>query len=367
MNVLLINNDKGWGGGQEHLKDLIPHLESHGYCTHLLCRKGSKSETTFGKLGYRLTAVSDRKRGLWRSISQTASLLRRELFDVIMVTREHDLAVTYLAWKMAFPFCRRGRFIMCYHTATSRKQPFLNRVDAVVCISNYVLERLLSAHPALKPPVTVISNGIRIDNSISPEKFTSDRKRRFFFGCGFPLIGMVGAFFKNQIELMEVVSIVKKRFPTVTVALVGDDTDPGLTGPIVEKAEFFGVKENLIMTGKVAHDRLADLYYDFDLTVSTFRNEGFGLIHLESLACGTPVIAYNEGGQVDIFKGSDVGILVEGGADSFAVAVTESLVDEDRRYVMGRCGVDLVRSCFTVAVMSESYMKLFVTLCRGKM
>ena len=359
MKLLVVNNDKGWGGGQEHLKELIPHLEASGCCTRLLCRAGSLSEGNFKKLGYSVTAVTDRKKSLWRSITETAALLRRESFDIIMVTREHDLTATFLAWKLAFPFRRRGKFVICYHTATSRKQPFLNRVDGVVCISGHVRDRLLSAHRALTPPLWVISNGIRIDGDVIPEKFTRERPRRYFTGLGFPLIGMVGAFFKNQTELMEVVALVKGSFPAVRVALVGDDTDPGLTGAIGERAQALGVEDNLVMTGKVPHERLRELYFDFDLTVSTFRNEGFGLVHLESLANGTPVVAYDEGGQVDIFRGSSAGVLVHGGAAEFAAALIQLLRDHERRFAMGREGMELVRSRYTVQAMTAAYLTLF--------
>ena len=52
MKVLLINNDKGWGGGQEHLKVLAGELARRGCSPHLLCRRGSPSEREFALLGF---------------------------------------------------------------------------------------------------------------------------------------------------------------------------------------------------------------------------------------------------------------------------------------------------------------------------
>jgi glycosyltransferase involved in cell wall biosynthesis len=81
---------------------------------------------------------------------------------------------------------------------------------------------------------------------------------------------------------------------------------------------------------------LADLSHDLDLSVSTFHNEGFGLIHLESLAAGTPVVAYQEGGQVDILSGEEAGILVDGGIADFAAGIIALLKYHDRRFAMGK-------------------------------
>jgi glycosyltransferase involved in cell wall biosynthesis len=118
------------------------------------------------------------------------------------------------------------------------------------------------------------------------------------------------------------------------------------------------VTANLVLTGKLPHERMPDLYSDFDLTVSTFRNEGFGLIHLESLAAGTPVVCYNEGGQRDIFEGEEAGLLVDGGVREFAAAVIELLKDHERRFMLGRAGVELVRTRFSAEAMAARYLEL---------
>jgi glycosyltransferase involved in cell wall biosynthesis len=173
---------------------------------------------------------------------------------------------------------------------------------------------------------------------------------------------MVGAFFKNQTELVEIIPLLKLEFPLIKVALVGDDSDAGLTGPIKEKAKRLGVLDSVIFTGKVVHEQLADIYFDLDLTVSTFRNEGFGLIHLESLSAGTPVVCYNEGGQRDIFEGTNAGLLVDGGTSEFASVIINLLKDHQKRFEMGRTGVELVKTKFSAKVMATRYSEFFINL-----
>ncbi len=359
MKILLVNNDKGWGGGQEFLKALAGQLSKFGCVIHFLCRAGSPSERNFSLEGYTVYPMPRNLAGIPKAVLLTASLLRRERFDIVMITREHDLACTALAWKLAFSLARHGRLVGCYHTATIRRQPFFSTLDAVVCVSTHVRDKLLEGNGRAEMPVSVISNGIAVHDEVPNEKFTNGRQHRYFQGKGFPLIGMVGALFKNQAELIEMVPQLKRQFPSVRVAFVGDDSDEGLTGPIRVLAQRLGVAEHVIFTGKVPHDRMADVFFDMDLSVSTFRNEGFGLVHLESLAAGTPVVCYSEGGQVDIFAGNETGVLVEGGPDDFVTVVQQLLEDHERRFAMGRRGAELVRESFSLEVMGQNYMDLF--------
>jgi len=362
MKILLVNNDKGWGGGQQHLLLLAEELRLLGCFPHFLCRSNSPSAKNYASLGFPVWPLWGVGYSFFRSIRKTTEMFRRESFDVVVVAREHDLTRTVVARKLAFPFRKPGKLVMSFHTATGKMQLFLGSVDAVVCVSTFIKDKLRVSNKKIAAPITVLGNGIPIDDGPDEEKFSLQRKRRYFSSAGFPLIGMVGAFFKNQIELIETIPLLQQDFPGIKVALIGDDSDPGLTGPLLDRARQLGVTDRVIYTGTVPHERISDVYHDLDLSVSTFRNEGFGLVHLESLAAGTPVVAYDEGGQVDIFKSSDAGILVSGGPEGFAAAVTGLLLDHERRFAMGRAGVRLVKCKWTVQEMGRKYLALFRNL-----
>lgn len=362
MKILLVNNDKGWGGGQQHLLILAEELRHLGCFPHFLCRGKSPSAKNFASRGFPVWPLWGAGSGILRSVRASVALLRQERFDVVLVAREHDLIRTLVARKLAHPIRKQGRVVMSFHTATRKRHFFLGSVDAVVCVSSYIQDKLRAFNKKIAVPLTVIGNGIPITNEPDDEKFSLQRKRRYFPTAGFPLIGMVGAFFKNQVELIDCIPLLKQAFPGIKVALVGDDSDPGLTGPILDRARQLGVTDSLFFTGAVQHERISDVYFDLDVSVSTFRNEGFGLVHLESLAAGTPVVVYDEGGQVDIFKGSAAGILVSGGPESFAAAVSGLLHDHEHRFAMGRAGFRLLQSKWTVQEMGRKYYDLFKRL-----
>ncbi len=359
MKVLLVNNDKGWGGGQEHLKELSARIAKMGCRPSFLCRSGSPSEEVFRSLGYPVYSFERSMTGILRMLVSMAMVIRRESFDILLVAREHDLPALVLAWKLASPFKKLGKLVVCFHTATSRRLPFLCFADAVVCVSSYVQKALRAGNHLAAQRMSILHNGIDSTDELAPEKFSPRRKRRFFQGEGFPLIGMVGAFFKNQLELLEVIPLVKRKFPALKLALVGDDSDSGLTGPIREKICFLNIADDVIFTGKVPHEKLSDIYFDLDLSVSTFRNEGFGLVHLESLSAGTPVVCYDEGGQLDIFGGTSTAVVVTGGPEEFAAAIIGLLENDQKRMDMGREGRNLVERRFSLERMGSDYVTLF--------
>lgn len=68
--------------------------------------------------------------------------------------------------------------------------------------------------------------------------------------------------------------------------------------------------KNIIFLGNQNHDILRKIYNISDVCVVPSRKEAFGLVALEAIACGTPVIATKEGGMTD-FVNKDVGILIE--------------------------------------------------------
>lgn len=360
MKVLLINNDKGWGGGQEHLKDLSLELLRQGASVHFVVRSGSRSDTLFRQLGMPVHPLPSHGWGDLQAFWRLVSLLRRERFDIVSVNREHDLLLTALAWRFAFPWRKPGRLTMSYHTATTRRQLMLGSVDAVVCISEYVKSKLLQGNPDLALKVTLLYHGItQAATPLHPDKFDRNRQRRFFSGTGFPLIGMVGEFFKNQGELVEMIPQLKEAFPSLKVAFVGDNTDLSLINPLLAKITLLGLENDLLFTGRVPREKIPDLFYDFDLSVTTHRNEGFGIVHLESLAAATPVVAYNEGGFVDIFKGEQVGVLVDGGKKEFAAAVIALLKNDEKRFAMGGEGEKLVKRKYSIQAMGKSYLDFY--------
>lgn len=92
----------------------------------------------------------------------------------------------------------------------------------------------------------------------------------------------------------------------VLTLIIGHGEEYNNLVAIKEKNEL----KNVIFLGDQKQDNLRKLYNISDICVVPSRQEAFGLVALEALACGTPVVATNQGGMPD-FINENVGILIE--------------------------------------------------------
>ena len=96
------------------------------------------------------------------------------------------------------------------------------------------------------------------------------------------------------------------------------------------------------------HD--VQIYYDnrAELVVYAPYLEPFGLVPIEAMACGTPVVAVAEGGTKESVMDKETGILTVRSEGVFAEAVSSLLKDDKRRETIGKRAVEVVRDFWTL-------------------
>ncbi|MEL6813850.1 MAG: glycosyltransferase [Cyanobacteria bacterium J06598_3] len=117
-------------------------------------------------------------------------------------------------------------------------------------------------------------------------------------------------------------------FPTVKYVVIGrGDDQPRLA----KLAEDLGVTDQVIFAGFVPDEELIDHYRLSDVYVMPSK-EGFGIVYLEAMACGIPVIAGDDDGSADPVQDGRVGWQVpHRDAEAVAAACIEALSGQDRR------------------------------------
>ena len=102
-------------------------------------------------------------------------------------------------------------------------------------------------------------------------------------------------------------------------------------------AQRLGIADRCLFRGDVPHERVLERMSHAKLTVAPSRTEAFGLINVESLAVGTPVIASRVGGIPEIIRDGVDGWLVPPG-DPLALAEKLGLLlrDDAMRREFGR-------------------------------
>ena len=121
---------------------------------------------------------------------------------------------------------------------------------------------------------------------------------------------------------------IAKTFPNVKYLVIGRGDD---RSRLAKLADDWGVNERVIFAGFVATENLAAHYQLADAYVMPSQ-EGFGIVYLEALACGVPVLAGDADGAADPLQDGKLGWRVpHRDAAAVAVACVEMLRGKDKR------------------------------------
>lgn len=193
---------------------------------------------------------------------------------------------------------------------------------AIITISHQVDSDVRELYSLPSSLLHLIPNGFD-DTIFHPIALHKDQMKK---QLGLPmhnkLISFVGKFteFKGVDLLVRAMHIVQQRIENVHCALAGD----GLLRPDMQAlTEKLGVT-NIHFLGHQKQSQVAMLYSAAEVSVVPSRIEPFGLVAIEAMACGTPVVATDAGGLPD-FVNSDLGALVP---MNDATALAEAIIAE---------------------------------------
>ena len=134
-----------------------------------------------------------------------------------------------------------------------------------------------------------------------------------------------------------------------------------------EIAQNLDLNEHVHFLGQVEEAEKFRILAMSDLYVSTSQHEGFGLVFLEAMACGLPVVCYDHGGQSDFLEDQRTGgLLPLNDVDSFIARCAELISDSALRSRIGEENRRRMESLYIDACAAR-YEALFEeTIARGK-
>ncbi|MEJ2801967.1 glycosyltransferase family 4 protein [Comamonadaceae bacterium PP-2] len=116
----------------------------------------------------------------------------------------------------------------------------------------------------------------------------------------------------------------------------------------------------VVFEGRVDDTRLLQAYADCDLFVGPSLFESFGLVFVEAMRQGKPVIACDAGGMPEVVQQGVTGLLVPpGDAGSLEAAIERLLGDAWLRRTLGEAGLDAYRQRFSASRMAADSLPLY--------
>lgn len=199
----------------------------------------------------------------------------------------------------------------------------LERVDGVIAVSEALKKRIVGLGiPENK--IAVVPNGV------DPTKFYPIAKTLARENLGLPndrkLLLSVGGLepVKGFDHLIRAIRILIDEFQLTDVLLliVGDGA---LHQQLLRMISACSVDAHVRLIGAVPHEQLRLWYSAADLFCLASRSEGWPNVVVESLACGTPVVATAVGGIPEIISSESVGCLVNSGDRQIAEIIRDAL------------------------------------------
>jgi D-inositol-3-phosphate glycosyltransferase len=218
----------------------------------------------------------------------------------------------------------------------------VRQVDGLVASSVVERRALVDEYGADPAHTVVIPCGVDTD-LFRPGDRETVRSRLDVPGA--PLVLYVGriAPIKGLETLLAAIARLRQRGSGVRLAVVGGEADEprdGHEAEIRRSVDALGLREVVSFIGALPQETLRDYYIAADVTVLPSYYESFGMVALEAMACGSPVIGSRVGGLATTVRDGVTGFLVrDGDAEALADRIEAVVSDDDVRFRLGREGV----------------------------
>ena|SRR5215218_223472 len=317
MRVLVLASDAfgARGGIPKFNRDFLRALLTHPACSEAVAIPRHMPNPAVD-LPSGLVYVTS---GLDGKLSYIAAVLRTvhrsPAFDLIICGHINLLPISFLLRLWV-----RAPIVLVIHGIEAWKPTNRLTVDYLIRgISAFISVSQLTKQRFLEWTKLDESKGFLLPNSIEQAHFSPGPKSKALIDR-YGLVGKTVLMTLGEMSsyerhkgfdgVLEVLPILSKEIPNVVYLMAGDGPD---RQRLERKTRSLGVERRVVFAGfvpeaeKVDHYRLADAY------VMPSRGEGFGIVCLEALACGVPVVASKVDGSREAVRAGKLGILVDPG------------------------------------------------------
>ena len=168
---------------------------------------------------------------------------------------------------------------------------------------------------------------------------------------------------KGQHFLVKSMPKILKEYPHTKLLLVGRTYDRGkYLGTLKSLAQKLELRDKVEFLSDVTRSELIQLYLWSSLFVLPTQAELFGLVFLEAMAAGLPVITTNRPHLREILGNGEAGVLVEREQKSIENAILNLLRDDDLRRRLGNNGKKLVLQKYRLEKVIQQLWNLYKAL-----
>lgn len=354
MNILHLDEQRGWRGGEQQASWLLQGQAAQGHRVWIAGRAGSRFLTN-DHGGAHCVRVPFALRGeldLW-SAWKIAQLVRNEQIDILHAHTSHAHTMAVLARRWA----GRGKVIVHRRVSFPPRQDFLNRwkyaqPDRFVCVSGKV-ETVMRAQGIPAEQLAMVYSAVDLARLDVPAASRAD----LGIADDAPLLFSAGALVghKDHATLLRTVARLTASFPRLRVLIAGEGD---LRSQLEDEIARLNLENSVTLLGH--REDVPSLVRAADVYVSSSWSEGLGTSVLEALAAGTPVVAAEAGGIPEMVRNGETGWLRPNrDPEALAEAITECLQQPEVTARYAIAGRALVEEKFTADAMVAGNLKVY--------
>ncbi|MEM9922936.1 MAG: glycosyltransferase [Cyanobacteria bacterium P01_D01_bin.50] len=232
--------------------------------------------------------------------------------DLIISTHlNFTVAAYWLKLFTGIPYWTIAHGIDAWNITNPALKNALHHTDLILAVSDYTRERMIKEQK-LDPSKIVI-----LPNTFDANRFKIAPKpdyllKQYQLKPEQPVILTVARLtdverYKGYDQVLRAIPQIRQTIPDIHYIIVGKGSDRKRVEQIILELE---LQDCVTLAGFVPDEQLCDYYNLCDVFAMPSKREGFGIVYLEALACGKPVLSGNQDGAVDALCHGELGALI---------------------------------------------------------
>ena len=351
-------------GTGHHVLMAADQLTRRGHQVTVLCPAQGWLKTQLEARGIAYIGLAQRPAGRARQILVLARQARRERVQIV---HTHTTRATYLG--LLLGYVTRVPVVATLHSLTHdvvyrRLMP--RKANRILTVSDALRQTLLQQKVPAQYVQTVYNGTDFLESAAGLDRSQAAQSLReeLRLPDDAPLVGLVGAVGeeKGHPLLVQAVPAILAECPRTHFVFAGH-IHAHAHARLLQTAARLGIADRLHFLG-VRHD-MPRLLAAFDVLTIPSEWETFGMVAIEAMAVGTPVVAARVGGLAEIIAQGHCGILVEREPVVLAQAVVSLLHDPPRRARLGEAGQCRVEERFGATTMADNMEAVYRDVLQG--
>lgn len=358
MNIGFIITSTGWGGLEMNTLKLSTSLDSLNYKITLFTQKDStifkKNSSSFHST---CLILRNRKYFDFKTAKEIGKKLREKEISTILVFDNKDLDV--ITWVKRL-YNKELKIIYQQHMQIGIPKKNLlqtfrfNSINTWISPLNYLKEEV--SLRTKFPPNKVVTIPIGVDTYKFYKNTTTKEEalKKLAIPNNLPLVGIIGRISekKGQLFLLETMLQLKNTGLNFNLLIFGSATvnDPECQKYNLKIKEF--VESNNLINNVyfIEHQENISLFYNStDIFVLASESETYGMVTIEAMLSGLPIIATRSGGTNDILRNGELGKLYDYGShDQLAKLITWTLNNMEEAKEIGQLAKVIASENYTL-------------------